>query len=163
MAEVARRRWVARSVAVLVVGMLAGSVMLTPVGAHITTFNHLKTKHFYTKKAANNKFYAKADADAKFLDSGEGNTAFVNANELETKVTTSTTGFNTSSTTFVDVTSASATVTVPSGQSYLIFAPSLRSRIATPPTHLDIAQPGSSLAEPRGIRQLVPTTRSIPL
>jgi hypothetical protein len=56
MAEVARRRWVARSVAVLVAGMLAGSVMLTPVGAHITTFNHLKTKHFFTKKAANARF-----------------------------------------------------------------------------------------------------------
>jgi hypothetical protein len=36
--------------------MLAGSVMLSPVGAHISTFNHLKAKHFYTKKAADTRF-----------------------------------------------------------------------------------------------------------
>lgn len=56
---------------VLVVGMLAGSIMLTPVGAHITTFNHLKTKHFYTKQAA----------EARFIDGAEGNAAFVNSDE----------------------------------------------------------------------------------
>jgi hypothetical protein len=52
-------KWVRRlgSVAALVLaGVLMGSVMLTPVGAHITTFNHLKTKHFYTKKAADARF-----------------------------------------------------------------------------------------------------------
>jgi hypothetical protein len=57
MADGNRQRWgVGFCVAVLLAGMLAGSVMLTPVGAHITTFKHLKTKHFYTKKAADSRF-----------------------------------------------------------------------------------------------------------
>jgi hypothetical protein len=56
-----RKRRFAQELALLLVGMLMGSVMLTPVGAHITSFNHLKTKHFYTKKAA----------DARFIDAGE--------------------------------------------------------------------------------------------
>lgn len=73
MAEVAKRRWVARSVAVLVVGMMAGSVMLTPVGAHITTFNHLKTKHFFTKKAA----------DARFVNVGETAASAANAEKVD--------------------------------------------------------------------------------
>jgi hypothetical protein len=66
------RKWgsgVGRAAILVATGALAGSVMLSPVGAHIKNFNHLKTKHFYTKKAADQKFYAKADADAKFLDS----------------------------------------------------------------------------------------------
>jgi hypothetical protein len=78
----------------------------------------LKTKHFYTKKAADQRFYAKADADAKFLDETEG----VNSNELETKVVAVRDQFQTSSTTFVDLPGASATVTVPSGQSSLVIA-----------------------------------------
>lgn len=52
---------VGRSVAVLLVGMLAGSLMLTPVGAHIGSFSHLTAKHFFTKKAA----------DARFVNVGE--------------------------------------------------------------------------------------------
>lgn len=58
MGESGRRKTVGRWVAVVLVGMLAGSVMLTPAGAHLNnplTFNHLK-KHFYTKKAADNRF-----------------------------------------------------------------------------------------------------------
>jgi hypothetical protein len=50
-------------VAVLLAGMLVGSVLLTPVGAHLNsplTFGHLK-KHFFTKKGA----------DARFLNVGE--------------------------------------------------------------------------------------------
>lgn len=56
-----RKSSLARLVAVLIVGILAGSVMLTPVGAHISSFNHLKAKHFFTKKAA----------DARFINVGE--------------------------------------------------------------------------------------------
>lgn len=83
MAEVARRRWVARSLAVLVVGMLAGSVMLTPVGAHITTFNHLKTKHFYTKKAADSRFINVGEkaSDADTLD-GTDSTGFLKGGQV---------------------------------------------------------------------------------
>jgi hypothetical protein len=56
-----RKRPNAQWVVVLLTGMLAGTVLITPVGAHIVTFNHLKTKHFYTKKAA----------DQRFVDTGE--------------------------------------------------------------------------------------------
>jgi hypothetical protein len=119
-----RKRSVGQWVAVLLVGMLAGSVMLTPAGAHLNsplTFKHLK-KHFYTKNAANARFYTKTDADAKFLDSAEGNTAFLNSNELETKVATGGATSTTTSTTYGDVTGATTTVTVPTGQSSLIIA-----------------------------------------
>jgi hypothetical protein len=115
-------RRIGQWLAVLVTGMLAGSVIITPVGAHISTFNHLKAKHFYTKKAADAKFYAKADADAKFLDDTEGNASFINSNELETKIATGTDFLQTNSTTYVELPGASATVTVPAGQSSLIIA-----------------------------------------
>ena len=46
----------ARFVFVLVVGLLAGSAMLAPVGAHVTSFSHLAAKHFFTKKAADSRF-----------------------------------------------------------------------------------------------------------
>jgi len=86
MAEVTRRRWIVRSAAVLVVGMLAGSVMLTPVGAHIKNFNHLKTKHFYTKKAA----------DARFVNVGEKATSASSADtaKVADSATTATTGLS---------------------------------------------------------------------
>ena len=45
-----------QAAALLFVGTVAGSVMITPVGAHITSFSHLKTAHFYTKKAADERF-----------------------------------------------------------------------------------------------------------
>jgi hypothetical protein len=114
----------ARWAAVAIVGTLVGSVLLGPAMAHLNsplTFGHLK-KHFFTKKLANQRFYTKADADAKFLDSTEGNTTFLNVNELETKVATGAAPFTTTSTTYGDVTGASATVTVPAGQTSLIIA-----------------------------------------
>jgi hypothetical protein len=55
------KRRIGQWLAVLVTGMLAGSIIITPVGAHISSFNHLKTKHPYTKTAA----------DARFVDTGE--------------------------------------------------------------------------------------------
>jgi hypothetical protein len=55
-----RTRIIGVSAVVLLAGMLAGTILITPVGAHITTFKHLK-KHFYTKQAA----------DARFLDASE--------------------------------------------------------------------------------------------
>jgi hypothetical protein len=64
-----RRGRLARLVAVLIVGILAGSVMLTPVGAHISSFKHLTTKHFFTKKAA----------DARFINVGEAAASATNA------------------------------------------------------------------------------------
>jgi hypothetical protein len=63
----------ARWVIVLVVGMLAGSVMLTPVGAHISSFSHL-TKHFFNRKAA----------DARFLNVGEEAAAAAKAKDSDT-------------------------------------------------------------------------------
>jgi hypothetical protein len=98
-------KWVTRlgSVAALVLaGVLMGSVMVTPVGAHFTTFNHLKNKHFYTKKAAD--------------------TRFVNTTEIETKVVTGTTVVTTSSTTFVDVPGAVTSLAIPAGRKGLIHA-----------------------------------------
>jgi hypothetical protein len=40
----------------MLAGMFVGLMMLTPAGAHISTFAHLKAKHFYTKKAADSRF-----------------------------------------------------------------------------------------------------------
>jgi hypothetical protein len=48
-------------IVLLLVGMLLGTVMLTPVGAHIGGFGHMTAKHFFTKKAA----------DARFINVGE--------------------------------------------------------------------------------------------
>lgn len=49
------------SIALLVTGMLAGTIMATPVGAHVTPgVKHLINKHlkkaFYTKKQANSRY-----------------------------------------------------------------------------------------------------------
>jgi hypothetical protein len=73
-----KRRRIGQWVAVLLVGMLAGSVMLTPVGAHIKNFNHLKKKHFYTKKAANSRFINVGEkaSDSDKLD-GKDSTEFL--------------------------------------------------------------------------------------
>lgn len=49
--------------------MLAGAILITPASAHITTFNHLKAKHIYTKKVA----------DERFVNVGETATAATNA------------------------------------------------------------------------------------
>jgi hypothetical protein len=102
---VEKGRWASRlgrAGALVLIGALAGSVMLTPVGAHITTFNHLKNKHFYTKKAANARF--------------------VNTTEIETKAVTGTTVVTTSSTTFVDVPGAVTSLAIPTGTKGLIHA-----------------------------------------
>lgn len=71
--------------AVLLTGMLAGSVMLTPVGAHISTFNHLKAKHFYTKKAADARFITPAAADALFLTPAEGDARYAQASSASSQ------------------------------------------------------------------------------
>lgn len=100
-----RERWplrLARAAVLVATGALVGSVMLTPVGAHFTTFNHLKNKHFYTKKAADSRF--------------------VNTTEIETKVVTGTTVVTTSSTTFVDVPGAVTSLAIPAGRKGLIHA-----------------------------------------
>jgi hypothetical protein len=99
------RGWALRlgRAAVLVgTGALVGSVLLTPVGAHFTTFNHLKNKHFYTKKAADSRF--------------------VNTTEIETKAVSGTTVVTTSSTTFVDVPGAVTSLAIPAGRKGLIRA-----------------------------------------
>ena len=69
---------VGTSVAMLMVGLLMGSVMLSPVGAHIKNFNHLKTKHFFTKKAADARFVNVGEkaSDADKLD-GKDSTEFL--------------------------------------------------------------------------------------
>ncbi len=71
-----RQRKIGQGVAILIAGMLAGSVMLTPVGAHISSFNHLVKKHFYTKKSADQRFInvgeeASSAATAKSADTAK--------------------------------------------------------------------------------------------
>jgi hypothetical protein len=56
-----------RVIAAIIAGMLAGSIIMTPAGAHITTsVKHLINKHikkqFYTKKQSNSRFVLKADS-----------------------------------------------------------------------------------------------------
>lgn len=56
-----------RVIAALVAGVLSGSIIMSPVGAHVTTdVNHLIVDHikkvFYTKKQANSRFLRKADS-----------------------------------------------------------------------------------------------------
>jgi hypothetical protein len=58
-----------RVIAAVVAGMLAGSIIMTPAGAHITTsVKHLINKHikkqFYTKKQSNARFVLKTDSAA---------------------------------------------------------------------------------------------------
>jgi hypothetical protein len=53
-----------RGVALLVAGMLAGTILVSPVGAHVTTsVKHLINKHlkkvFYTKKKADERYLTK--------------------------------------------------------------------------------------------------------
>jgi hypothetical protein len=68
-----RASQVARFVFVLVVGILAGSAMLAPIGAHVTSFSHLAAKHFFTKKAA----------DSRFINVGEAAKSATNATNAE--------------------------------------------------------------------------------
>jgi hypothetical protein len=56
-----------RVIAAVLAGMLAGSIMMTPVGAHVTdSVKHLINKHikkqFYTKKQSNSRFVLKTDS-----------------------------------------------------------------------------------------------------
>jgi hypothetical protein len=66
--DVARRLpW--RVVPALLAGMLAGSIIMTPAGAHVTeSVKHLINKHikkqFYTKKQSNSRFVLKTDSTA---------------------------------------------------------------------------------------------------
>lgn len=65
--KVAKRLLSWRVIAAIVAGMLAGSIIMTPAGAHITTsVKHLINKHikkqFYTKKQSNARFVLKTDA-----------------------------------------------------------------------------------------------------
>lgn len=67
--KVARRLLSWRVFAAILAGMLAGSIIMTPVGAHVTTnVKHLINKHikksFYTKKQSNQRFLQKADSTA---------------------------------------------------------------------------------------------------
>jgi hypothetical protein len=53
-----------RAVSLLTAGMLAGTILVSPVGAHVTSgVKHLINKHlkkvFYTKKIADNRYLAK--------------------------------------------------------------------------------------------------------
>jgi hypothetical protein len=117
MAEGNRGRWgVASLGTVLLAGLLAGSVLLTPVGAHITSFNHLKASHFYTKKAADTRFVnvgekvlsaATADTAAKAATATNADTA-KNADTLDG--VDSTAFAQTSSVLFAVVSSAGALV-----------------------------------------------------
>jgi hypothetical protein len=67
--NVAKRLLSWRVIAAILAGMLAGSIIMTPVGAHVTTgVKHLINKHlkkvFYTKKQSNARFVLKTDSTA---------------------------------------------------------------------------------------------------
>jgi hypothetical protein len=86
MGEGGSKKWgAARWAAVLVVGTLAGSVLIGPAMAHLNrplTFAHLK-KHFYTKKAADNRFINVGEqaSDSDRLD-GLDSTEFVKSAQI---------------------------------------------------------------------------------
>jgi hypothetical protein len=67
--KVARELLSWRLIAAILAGMLAGSIIMSPVGAHVTTdvrhliIDHMK-KVFYTKKQANSRFLRKTDSKA---------------------------------------------------------------------------------------------------
>lgn len=111
-----------RAVTLVAAGALVGSVMLTPVGAHITNFNHLKTKHFYTKKAA----------DARFVDTAEGDARYLSTARVPIAKVATGGHFSVPSTTYTNVTGATATVDVPAGASGLIVARFTASSICGP-------------------------------
>jgi hypothetical protein len=71
-----------RWVVVLLVGMLLGSVMLTPVGAHMGSFSHLTAKHFFTKKAADARFVNVGEAAASATKAANAANA-ANADKLD--------------------------------------------------------------------------------
>jgi hypothetical protein len=61
------RSW--RVIPAILAGMLAGSIIMTPAGAHVTeSVKHLINKHikkqFYTKKQSNQRFLLKGDSTA---------------------------------------------------------------------------------------------------
>lgn len=67
--NVAKRLLSWRVVAAILAGMLAGSIIMTPVGAHVTTgVKHLINKHlkktFYTKKLSDARYVRKTDSTA---------------------------------------------------------------------------------------------------
>lgn len=67
--NVTRRLLSWRVIAAILAGMLAGSIIMTPVGAHVTTgVKHLINKHlkktFYTKKLSDARYVLKIDSTA---------------------------------------------------------------------------------------------------
>ncbi len=52
--RVVSSRW--RSISLLLIGLLAGSLLVETASAHLTTFRHVKQSHFYTKRVANKRF-----------------------------------------------------------------------------------------------------------
>ena len=54
-----------RSVALVLVGLLAGQILMGAAGAHMTSFKHLKRKHFFTKSQAHARFLTATEADAR--------------------------------------------------------------------------------------------------
>jgi hypothetical protein len=67
--KVARRLSSWRVIPAILAGMLAGSIIMTPAGAHVTeSVKHLINKHikkqFYTKKQSNSRFVLKTDSTA---------------------------------------------------------------------------------------------------
>lgn len=62
-------RW--RALSLVLIGILAGTLLLGTASAHLTTFEHVKKKHFYTKKIADNRFvkrmWAVVDTDGHLV------------------------------------------------------------------------------------------------
>lgn len=99
----------ARSPVLLVVGVMAGSLLVSPAVAHVTrSLKHL-TKHLDPAYLNVGEAYGKSETDAKFLDTGEAYTkgqadaAFINADEGAAARVYKTTDFAVPSATFLPV------------------------------------------------------------
>lgn len=71
---------IARSASLVLVGLLAGAILMEPVGAHLGSFKHLKKKHFLRTKRAKS---IQLPAQAAFL---EGNATFDTGNSFDSGI-----------------------------------------------------------------------------
>jgi len=74
-----------RGVALLVLGLVLGTMLVTPAGAHVSTsMTHLWSKHlrplavkvFYTKSQSDARYYKKSDSDARYYTKSDSDARF---------------------------------------------------------------------------------------
>jgi hypothetical protein len=115
MEESRRRKFLLRGCMLAgLVALLVGAMLTPSLGGSILTKKQAK-KTFISKKKANKKFLAKSAAQSQFLSQSQAvRTARATSSSLP--------GFQSTSTTAVDIPGASASVDVPSGQNGLLVA-----------------------------------------